>query len=713
MHHPLKRIVRKRWILMVQFGDFVLKLVCLFERMNVEENSTLGDDDFMRKILILCFLLIFGLVLAGCQEQSKPDDRLKDYVKLWNKQTFDDMYGSYLSTETKDSYKKKDFVDRYKKIYEDAGVSDLKVSFKERKDDTDWDKKKEAEFPVTIHFNTSAGEVKYDQKVKLTKEERDDKEDWYVNWDPSFILPELEDGDKVGIDTITAQRGEIYDRNDQPLAVNGEAFQIGIVPGEFDESNLKKVADLLDTSEGAIKKELDQSWVQPEYFVPIKKLPLSERPLALEVIDLDGLYSKRVKAREYPFGEATAHLTGYIGKLTAEKLEKVKDKGYTANSLIGVSGTEEVFEDKLRGKDGQRLFLTKENGDEVTVAEQEVENGKNVKLTIDAELQKKIYAQMKKEPGTAAAMNPKTGEALALVSTPSFDPNEMILGISSDRYKELSEDPDKPLENRFQITYSPGSTMKGITASVGLKSGKLDPNKTYDIKGKTWKKDESWGNYKVVRVFDNDSSVDLESGLKFSDNIYFARVGLDMGADTFVKGLKENFGFGEDIPFEYPLYNSQVSNDGKIEKEVQLADSAFGQGQVLMNIVHLASAYGGIINDGNMMEPQLVLDQEPKVWKKEVVTKEQANMLQTDLRKVVSEGIATKANSEGKAIAGKTGTAEIKSEQGSKGRENGLFVSYDQNNPDMVLAMLLENVQDNGGSTHTVQVTKKFYDSLK
>ncbi len=651
----------------------------------------------------------FLIALAGCQESPKPTDRLQEYVELWNKEKFDDMYNNYLASSTKETFKKEDIVTRYKDLYDDLEVKDIKVEFTKPKEEPEWDKKKTADFPITVSMNTLAGEVSYEETITLTKEKRDEEEDWYIEWKPAFILPELEQGDKVGIDTIEAVRGEIFDRHDNPLAINGEAFEIGIKPGEFNEKDMEKVSELLDVSPEFIQAKLEQSWVKPDLFVPIKRIPINDRPLALEITDSKGVLSARVEARQYPYGEAAAHLTGFIGKIQAEQLEKLKGKGYTAQSLIGMRGAEGLFEEKVKGQDGQRIYIKKETEETVTVAEKEVKNGENITLTIDAELQKKLYDQMKDEVGTASAMNPQTGEALALVSTPAFDPNQYVLGISSSQLKKIQDNPDKPLLTRFSTTYSPGSTMKPITASVGLKSGKLNPNKVFEIKGKEWN-DEAFGNYKVVRVFDNDSTVDLESALKYSDNIYFAKVGLEMGADTFTKGLKE-FGFEEKVPFTYPTKQSQISNDGTISKKVQLADSAFGQGEILMSIVHLASAYGGIINDGNMMKPRLLLDEKQEVWKEKLLTKEQSEMLKTDLRKVVTEGIASKASVEGKEIAGKTGTAEIKSEQGTTGVENGLFVSYDQKDPTMVLAMLLEDVEKAGGSTHTVQVAKKFYES--
>jgi penicillin-binding protein 3 len=665
----------------------------------------------LKKLIIVLIGILFTIILAGCQEKPQPDDRLQEYIKMWNKKQFDEMYDGFLSQNSKEKFSTDDFVKRYNDLYKDLEVENLKVSFQKPKEDQEWNNKEEAKFPVEISMETLAGKVNYEQEVVLRKEEKEDNTNWYIDWNPSFILPNMDQGDKVRIETVQANRGEILDRNEKPLAVNGEAYEIGVVPVDFEEENLEKVASLLDISPEFITEEMNQSWVKPGYFVPLKKMALTEKETAVKVTSLPGILSKRVEAREYPYGKSMAHLIGYIGKITAEEYEKKKEDGYTEQDLVGKRGVEELFEKRLKGTDGSKVYLEKESGETVDVVQREVEDGENIQLTVDAELQKSIYEQMEKEAGTATSINPQTGEVLALVSTPSFDPNQFVLGISNSKYKELEDNPLNPLLNRFTAAYSPGSTMKPITASVGFMAETLNPSKVFEIKGKQWQKDESWGDYQVTRVFDNDTTVDLESGLKFSDNIYFARIGLEMGQENFVNGLKK-FGFGEELPFAYPIKSSQISNDGKIGKEIQLADSAFGQGEILMSVLHLASSYGGIINDGNMMKPLLLKDDKQEVWKKGLITKEQSALLKENLRKVVSEGIAQKANVKGKAIAGKTGTAEIKAEQGEKGKENGLFVSYDQNNPSMLLAMLLENVEDKGGSTHTVEVSQDFYESM-
>src|SRR5690606_9821458 len=160
----------------------------------------------------------------------------------------------------------------------------------------------------------------------------------------------------------------------------------------------------------------------------------------------------------------------------------------------------------------------------------------------------------------SAAVNPETGETLVLVSSPAYDPNEYMLGISESRFKELSEDPLNPLFNRFGAAYAPGSTIKPVTAAIGMEAGALDPAQGLQIDGATWQKDGSWGDYRVSRLHpEAPNPIDLNKALVYSDNIYFARQALEMGNETFVAGLK-NFGFGEEIPFALELQPSQISN---------------------------------------------------------------------------------------------------------------------------------------------------------
>ena len=164
--------------------------------------------------------------------------------------------------------------------------------------------------------------------------------------------------------------------------------------------------------------------------------------------------------------------------LQREQLEKRKEEGYTESDFIGRQGLERLLEDRLRGEEGIRIYIDKaeEGAEAITVAERPVVDGETVSLTIDAELQNETYQAMRGEAGTSAAVDPKTGETLALVSSPGFNPSEFMLGISGDRYKELEENPLKPLFNRFTASYAPGSTIKPITATIGLEAGTSESN---------------------------------------------------------------------------------------------------------------------------------------------------------------------------------------------------------------------------------------------
>src|SRR5699024_9511214 len=207
-----------------------------------------------------------------------------------------------------------------------------------------------------------------------------------------------------------------------------------------------------------------------------------------------------------------------------------------------------------------------------------------IRLTIDVNLQKEIFEAYDESGGTAAAINPKTGETLALVSSPAFDPNEMLYGISQKDWDRLTEDPLQPIINRFTATFAPGSVMKPITASIGLANGSMDPEEEIEIKGLSWAKD-NWKDYEIRRVSETDKPVDLEDAIVRSDNIYFAMKSIDMGADNFEKGLKA-LGFDEKIPFDYPLSSSSISSTGSLENDVQIANTSYGQAEIEMTALH-------------------------------------------------------------------------------------------------------------------------------
>ncbi|MCL6572079.1 MAG: penicillin-binding transpeptidase domain-containing protein, partial [Bacillus sp. (in: Bacteria)] len=434
----------------------------------------------MKKFVGMMFLLLV-VFLAGCNKEPTPQERFSEYIGLWNQQKFEKMY-DYLTVDAKKNISKEDFTSRYQKIYEDLQITDLKIDFKQPKEDKQAEEE-QASYSFNAKMDSIAGAIGFTQEAQLLKEKRDKKENWYVDWNTEFIFPKMEEGDTIGLSTITPQRGEIVDRNGTGLAINGQVYEVGVVAGQMNEQVMEPLSALLKMSPEQINKALGAGWVKPELFVPLKKVSMLDEERIAQLITLDPVQTKKVGARIYPYEQAAAQLIGYVGAISADELEVRKDKGYTAQDVIGKRGLEQVYDEQLKGKSGVKITIKKKDGAVDLLAEKPVEDGQTIKLTVDADLQAGIFAELTGEAGTAAALNPITGETLALVSSPSFDPNQATLGMSADEWKALQDDPKQPLATRFKQSYAPGSVMKPITASVGLTSGAITPELSLEILG--------------------------------------------------------------------------------------------------------------------------------------------------------------------------------------------------------------------------------------
>lgn len=228
----------------------------------------------------------------------------------------------------------------------------------------------------------------------------------------------------------------------------------------------------------------------------------------------------------------------------------------------------------------------------------------------------------------------------------------------------------------------------------------------------TWGKD-SWGNSKVKRVSESTTPVNLRDALVNSDNIYFAMNTVEMGADKFISGLKE-FGFESEIPSSYPIQKSSISKDSLLSDEALLAHTSYGQGQIEMSALHLASSYAAILNEGTMLKPRILSSDKKEIWNQNLITKNQALELQESLRSVVTQGTGKAAQNADFPIAGKTGTAELKSSLTEDGLENGWFVGYPDDNHNIIISMMIEDVKNEGGSSFVVEkVTDILIDARK
>ncbi|RAQ34736.1 penicillin-binding transpeptidase domain-containing protein [Enterococcus faecium] len=590
----------------------------------------------------------------------------------------------------KSALSEKEILDKYQNIYGAADVKGLQISNLkvDKKDDSTYS------FSYKAKMNTSLGELK-DLSYKGTLDRNDGQTT--INWQPNLVFPEMEGNDKVSLTTQEAARGNIIDRNGEPLATTGKLKQLGVVPSKLGDggektANIKAIASSFDLTEDAINQAISQSWVQPDYFVPLKIIDgaTPELPAGATIQEVDGRY--------YPLGEAAAQLIGYVGDITAEDIDKNPE--LSSNGKIGRSGLEMAFDKDLRGTTGGKLSITDADGVEKKVLiEHEVQNGKDIKLTIDAKAQKTAFDSLGGKAGSTVATTPKTGDLLALASSPSYDPNKMTNGISQEDYKAYEENPEHPFISRFATGYAPGSTFKIITAAIGLDNGTIDPNEVLTINGLKWQKDSSWGSFQTTRVSSDVSQVDLKTALIYSDNIYAAQETLKMGEKKFRTGL-DKFIFGEDLDLPISMNPAQISNEDSFNSDILLADTGYGQGELLINPIQQAAMYSVFTNNGTLVYPKLIADKETKD-KKNVISETAVQTIVPDLRKVVQDvnGTAHSLSALGIPLAAKTGTAEIKEKQDVKGQENSFLFAFNLDNQGYMMVSMLENKEDDDSAT--------------
>lgn len=656
-------------------------------------------------IIVIVFAVAGGVIAYRMtRDTSKPEDVLIKYVGYVNEQNYEEMY-KLLTNDSKEQISQEDFISRNKNIYEGIDMTDMKIEI------TNVTEENSKTYVISYNqsMNSEAGKIEFENTANVIK----DKELGYqLNWKSSLIFPNLSSTDKVRIKTISAERGSIVDKNGNMLAGLGTVSSVGIVPGKLGENkdeNIEKIANLLGTTADSINKTLSASWVKDDTFVPLKKIQVDSIELKEQLLQIPGIKITSTKSRVYPLGEAAAHLVGYVQNITADELKANRGKGYTSTSVIGKAGLEKQYEERLKGKDGLEIYIEDSDGKrKKDIAKIDVQNGETIKLTIDSTMQSKLYNELKNDAGFFVVMHPNTGALLALVSTPSYDPNDFTLGLSTEKWNSIKNNENKPMLTRYLQSYCPGSTFKAVTGAVGLTTGKLSTSDIFSYSGLSWKKD-GWGQYDITTLTAYSGPKNLENAMIHSDNIYFAQAALQIGAKSFTSGLKQ-IKFGENIDFTLGNLKSQYANNGEISNEKVLADSGYGQGEILVNPIHMASIYSAFANDGNMIKPYLEEGTESSYLVEGAFTKEAANTIKEDLIQVVEnqEGTAKDMRVQGRTIAGKTGTAELKGSKDAEADVLGWFDCFtsDNDSNQLLVISMVENGRSLGGSHYLINKIK-------
>lgn len=617
-----------------------------------------------------------GIIKEKKVKEDTPKDILKQYFTLWQNGKYGAMY-DLLSSTSKEKITEQDFIDRYANVSSTIGLTDMDVDIQGVSDDLQDNLKdlEEIKLALSVNFHTNTVPT-FEQSYSVPFVKEEDK--WKIIWSPALIFPNMKEGHVVEIEKLTKTRGKIQDRYGDVLAESSNVYTVGAVPGKIPDRDdfIKKLAPLIDVSEEYIQKQLEQKWVTAESFVPLRSYPLSlSQEFKDQILAVKGvmLSSQHKSARQYIRGAQLAHVTGYVQNINEELLRKLSDKGYTQEDIIGKQGIEAAMEDSMRENHGYIISIKKEGGEGgAVIAQYDGEDGNNIVLTIDPRLQDICYRSMDGHKGSIVALNPTTGETLAMVSLPSFDPNLFSFGISQKDWDNISGDKNYPLVNRAVKGHIPGSTFKPFTAAAALEEGIITPDTIVEeAKNREWLPSSDWGDLPIRRVDHPAGDVNLRNALVWSDNIYFAWTGLKLGAEK-LEEYSTKYGLGDSMPFALAVDKSQVKGEATSWNDRLVADTAYGQGEILIPPIQLAAMFTGFFNNGNILTPRLIREIrspsgetlepfETKIWKNGAMTEETVNTILPFLIDVVEDktGTAHSLNIPDLKIGAKTGTAQL------------------------------------------------------
>ncbi|MDT8441744.1 MAG: penicillin-binding protein 2 [Desulfuromonadales bacterium] len=541
---------------------------------------------------------------------------------------------------------------------------------------------------------------------------------------------DLSERNRIRYLSIEPPRGSMFDRNGLLLIDNRPSFTISALRQEVGEREplFAKLATLVEVSPDV----LEERWRRLQHLPRYRSLPLVEdvdREVMERVqehgVDLPGILVEVKPLRSYPFGDAAAHLIGYLGEITEEELHSADFSGSRSGDMVGKTGLERLFDGHLRGAAGQKRIEVNVRGKEMRqVTIREPLPGDRVYLTIDAGLQQAAEQALGEQAGAVVALDVHSGEVRAFVSRPSFDPALFARGIESDEWRALLDDPRTPLSNRvLRGQYPPGSTFKMVVALAALESGRVTPQTTHQCTG-SMKLSQSY-EYRCWKK-EGHGTVDLHRALRESCDVWFYRVGLDIGIERIADAARR-LGLGRPLGFPFGGERAGLIPDrawkrqrfGTSWYDGETVIAAIGQGYILTTPLQLAAMTAAIANGGTVWQPQVVSRVEnlagETVWSSRpeaLVTSDwepsHLQAVRRAMQAVIQEpgGTAWRSQIKGLPYAGKTGTAQVvrlkdDDEPADSGeipyrfRDHALFVAYaPADRPELAVAVIVEH----GGS---------------
>lgn len=554
---------------------------------------------------------------------------------------------------------------------------------------------------------------------------------WYLQVAKGTYYNDLAENNRIRPIKIRPPRGVIYDRNGRPLVENVLTFDISIVPEDTPDldATVERLAPIIGMGPGDIRRVLRDAEPVRGQYEPVKlreEAPWEQiATVEAQQEDLPGVIVEPEHRRYYPYGGLASHQFGYIGKVTPRQRRKRQEVDISL--LVGQSGLEKTYDKLLLGKAGRRMLQVNAAGRKVKdLGIEEPTPGRDLYLTIDLGVQRAAEDSLGERSGAVVALDPNSGEVLALVSHPTYDPNLFPRGISPADWERLSNDPSHPLYNRaIQSVYPPGSTFKIVVALAGLETGLIDPEETVTCGGSLR------GGRRTFRCWKRSGhgKVDFHRALVESCDVYFYTMGDRIGFDIIAQYARK---LGLGVPTGIPLADEKGGlvptpawKRKRTGEQWYQGDSyinAIGQGFVLVSPIQAAQMIAAVANGGIFYEPHLLKRTrnretgrerkfEPSKKRQAVFSPRTLEEVRKALIGVTTEpgGTAHGAATPLGTVAGKTGTAQVIAQRvpgiklAEAMRDHAWFVAYaPAEQPQIAVAVLVEHGGHGGAAAAPV-----------
>ena len=509
---------------------------------------------------------------------------------------------------------------------------------------------------------------------------------------------------------VLAPRGKLLDRDGRVIVDNEAAFNVMLSRENLNDAHLEGIAAGLHMDAQEIRDRVKRFARRPRYVPLLIKQDLTPAEIAFVESHRDAatfpeLELVQNQRRLYPRNGLGAHAIGYVGEVSEQELNTAEFARYSQGDIVGKAGLEKQYNDLLIGVDGQRRVVVDSGGREHQVLEStEATPGNNLQLTLDLDLQAVAELALEGKRGAVVALDPRTGEILAMVSRPAFDPNAFATHITQEYWKELTSGNDNPMLNRaIQAQFAPGSTFKPIMAIAGLETGTIDDHDTFHCPGGA----NFFGRYFKCWNAKGHGAVDVHRGIVQSCDVFFYNLGNKLGIDQIAQ-YAEMTGIGKKTGIDLPgeAEGLMPSTKWKLRTQRQkwyageTISVSIGQGAVTVTPLQLASSIGGLVSGGAWYKPHFVKTGAPLEPRRAELKAENVASVVSGMYGVVNEGgTGAAARIEGVEFSGKTGSAQRVSNELRKSgkldaddsKDNGWFIGFaPRQNPEIVVSVLLE-----------------------